>query len=104
MRTEIGALDLGDQDGVGAGARRRGEIRMAPGRRQPVHPDDRLARAVAPCLDRRADLLARARLGIGRDRVLEVEDQGIGRQAPRLLERPRVGAGHVQHAATGTDL
>ena len=99
----IGALDLGDQHGVGARPRRRGEIGLAPRGRQRVDAHDRLARAIAACPQRGAHLLARARLGLGRDRVLEVEDQRIGRQALRLVERARIGARHVEHAATGTD-
>ena len=43
--------------------------------------------------------LAGLDLGVGRDGVLEVEDQRVGRQALGLLERPLVGAGHVQHRA-----
>ena len=99
----IGALDLGDQHGVGARPRGRGEIRLPPRGRQRVDAHDRLARAIAACPQRGAHLLARARLGLGRDRVLEIEDQRIRRQALRLVERARIGARHVEHAAAGTD-
>ena len=46
-----------------------------------VDADHHFPRAVAARLHGGADLLARLRLGIGRDRVLEVEDHRVGRQA-----------------------
>src|SRR5690606_33106021 len=59
---------------------------------------------------RRADPLACGLLRIGRDRVLEVEDQRVGGQRLGLLERAFVRAGHVQngtarcHARTSLSL
>jgi hypothetical protein len=91
------ALDLGQQDGVGAAAGDGREVLVAPGRIERVDAHDQFALAVAAGLDGRDHLLARQRLGVGRDGVLEVEDQRIGRQAARLLERARVGAGHVEY-------
>ena len=38
------------------------------------------------------------------DTVLQIEDQAIGRQVPRLLQRPRVRAWHVEHAAPRPDV
>ena len=52
---------------------------------------------------RRGDLLARLRLGVGRDGVFQVQDQDVGVQAARLVERAGVGARHVQDGTAGTD-
>src|SRR5262249_58549380 len=49
------------------------------------------------------DLRPCRRLGVGRDRILEVEDHAIGRRRLRLLQRARVGTRHVQHAAAWAD-
>ena len=43
-------------------------------------------------------------LGVGGDGVLEIEDQGVGREALGLLEGALVGAGHVEDGAAGEDL
>src|SRR5690242_20293579 len=48
------------------------------------------------------DLLARLDLGVRRHRILEVEHEAVGRQIPRLLQRPRVGSRHEQDAAART--
>ena len=54
-------------------------------------------------LDRLADLPARALLGLGRDRILQIEDHGIDRQRARLLDGAGVGSRHVEHAAARSD-
>ena len=77
----LGARDLRHQDGVGRGVRGGGEIVGMPGRVDAVDADEHLARAEAAGLDRVGDLLARGFLGVGRDRILEVEDDAVGRQA-----------------------
>ena len=79
----------------------RHEIGIAPGRVQPVDPDHDLALAVAAGLDRVHHLGARLALGLGRHRILEVEDQHVGRQALRLLERALVGARHIEALRRG---
>ncbi len=63
-------------------AGRRREVVLAPGRVEGVDADHDLAGAVAALSNGRADLLAGRRLGVGRDRVLEIEDQRIGGQRP----------------------
>jgi hypothetical protein len=45
-----------------------------------VRPDDELAVAVAAAPGGLAHLPARALLGLRRHRILQVEDQGVGRQ------------------------
>ena len=95
------ALDLGQEDGVGRAARDHGEVVRAPGRLERVHAHDELAPAIAAGREGCGDLSARRGLGVGGDRVLEVEDERVRRQRARLLERARVRARHVQHAAAG---
>src|SRR5262249_39676881 len=67
-----------------------------------IDRDENLAAAEAAGAHRLAHLPARIRFRVGRDRVLEIEDQRIGRERPRLLDRPRVRSGHVEHAAART--
>ena len=55
-------------------------------------------------LDRLPHLLARVGLGLGRDRILEVEDDGVDRQRAGLFDGAGVGSGHVEHAAARTDV
>ena len=93
---------LRQQDRIGRGRRRGGEIGRAPRRVEPVDADDELARAVAAGLDRIADLRARRLLGIRCHRVLEVEDQRVGGERLGLLQRAGVGARHVEDAAPRT--
>ena len=100
----VGALDLGQQDGVGAGARHGDEVGMAPGGVETVHPRDQLAPGKGGAvLQRPDDLLPPVALGVGRDGVLEVEDQPVGRQRPALLQRAGVRARHVEDAAARTN-
>ena len=65
------------QNGVGRGVRGGGEIVGVPGRIDAVDADEHLARAEAAGLDRVDDLLARGLLGVGRHRILEVEDDAV---------------------------
>ena len=44
-----------------------------------------------------------AALRVGRDRILEVEDDGVGRQGARLLDGAGIRSRHVEHAAARTD-
>ncbi len=60
--------------------------------------------AVAAALHGGADLLAGDLLGIRRHRVLQIEDQRVGGQGLRLVERPLVGTGHIEHAATQAEI
>ena len=55
------------------------------------------------CRDRLGDLVAGQRLGVGRDRILEVEDDAVGGQIARLFQRPRIRSRHEQQAAARTD-
>ena len=79
-----------------------GQIVGMPGRVDAVDAHEHLARAEAAGLDRLDHLLARLLLGVGRDRVLQVEDHAVDRQRPRLVDargrsspacRARCGAG-----------
>ena len=76
---------------------------MAPDRVDRVDPQDELTRRVAASGDRRGDGGAGGLLGLGRDRVFEIENQRIGRQGARLFEGARVRARHKQDAAAGAD-
>jgi len=49
------------------------------------------------------NLLACGLLGVGRDRILKVEDHPVDRQRLRLVQRPRIRSWHVQHAAPRAD-
>ena len=60
-------------------------------------------RAVAAGGRRLAHPVAGLGLGVGGDGVLEVEDQGVGGQALGLLQRPLVGARHVEDRAAGPE-
>jgi hypothetical protein len=98
-----GVLHLGNQDGVRGRTRSRQDVGGSPRRFERVRPDDDLAPAIAALLDDRADFLPGFDLGVGRDRVLKIEDQGVGRQRSRFLQCTVVGAGHIENAASGTD-
>ena len=93
------AARLRQQDGIRRRRHRRIQVGLAPGRVERVDADDQLARTIAARLDRRADLVARDDLGVGRDGVLQIEDQRIGGNGLGLLQRAGVGARHVEHAA-----
>ena len=95
----IGALDLGQEHAIDRHLGRGDEVGVAPGARQRIDAQQRLALAIATLAQRGGDGVARARLGVGRDGILEIEDQRIGRQRARLLQRARVGAGHIEHRA-----
>src|SRR6195256_4367780 len=94
-----GALDLRHQDRIGARGGDGLDVSGTPFRRQPVATDGDLALAVGLVLRSQRDIGAGGFLGVGSDGVLEVEDQRVGRQAPRLLECARVGARHIKNAA-----
>ena len=97
------AFDLGHQDGVGARPRDGRNVGLAPRGAESIAANDNLALAVGLALRRQYDVRARGLLGVRRDRILEVEDQGVGRQGPCLLQRARVGARHIEHTAARTN-
>ena len=84
-------------------ARRRSGRRACQGVSRPLMRTMTSRAPKPPAVDRVRDLLARRRLGVGRDRILEVEDDGVGRQRARLLDRAGVRSRHVEHAAARTD-
>jgi len=99
-RVEVGdAGNLGNQDAVGLGLAGHTDVIDPPRRIQAVDPDQHLAPAEPAGRDRFADLVAGQRLGVGRDRILEVEDDAIDRQSARLFQCPRVRSRHEQQAA-----
>ena len=78
----IDRRDLRHQDGVGRGLRRGGhDRRRCHGVSMPLTRMNTSRGAEAAGLDRVGDLLARLLLGVGRDRVLQIEDHAVGRQA-----------------------
>jgi hypothetical protein len=96
----VRTLDLGQQDGVGAGLGHGDEVRVAPGGVEAIDTRDELAPAIGRALLQGGDdLLTPCTLGIRGDGILEIEDQAVGRQAAALLERPGVGSRHVEQAA-----
>src|SRR3546814_2448722 len=50
-----------------------------------------------------SDVCSSDLLGLGRNRILEIEDHHIARQAARLFDRTRVGGGEEQGAAARSD-
>ena len=58
---------------------------MTPGRRKAVHSDDGFSMAVVTLFQGVGDLGARHVLGIGGDRIFEVEDQAIGGKGSRFF-------------------
>jgi hypothetical protein len=63
---------------------------------------DHFTRAEAAGRHRGHDLLASGRLGLGRNRVFQIEDHRVAGQGLRLFQRARIGTGHVKHAAART--
>ena len=94
--------DLGHQDPVRPGVGGGVEIVGMPGRVDAVDPDEHLALTEAAGLHRVGDLLAGLLLGLGRHRVLEIEDHAIGRQRAGLFDGAGVRSRHVEHAAART--
>ena len=76
----------------------------APGRIDRIDPDDELARPIAAAFDRGDHLVARLGLGVWGHRILEVEDERIGGQAPGFFEGPVIGARHIENTAARSDL
>ena len=67
-----------------------------------VDADHHLARAEAAGLDRLDRQLAGFGLGLGRHRVLQVEDHHVARQGLGLLDGAGVGSRHIEGATAGT--
>src|SRR6185437_8980228 len=65
------------------------------------HPDSALAEP--PGGNRLRDLLARQRLGVRRHRILEVEDDPVGRENAGFFQRPGIRSGHEKQAAARMD-
>ena len=99
----LGGRDLRDQDGVGRSGGRRRQVVGKPRRVEAVGADEHLARTEPSGLDGGHHLLARRRLGVGRDRVLQVEDHAVRRKRLGLLQRAGVRPRHIEHAAARTD-
>ena len=96
------AVDLWQQDRIGAGRRGGGQILLAPGRIDSVDANNHFPAAKSALAHGGRDLLARRRLGLGRNRVFKVEDDRIRRKAARLGDGARIGPGHVEDAAART--
>ena len=59
---------------------------MAPRRVERIHAQHELARAVAARSQRRRDNRSRSVLRVQGDRIFEIDDQPVGRQAARLFQ------------------
>ena len=79
------------------------DIVAKPRRVERIQPDDHLAMPESPGAHGLCHLDARIRLGVGRDRVLEIENDAIDRQRFRFVDRAGVRARHVEHAAARAD-
>jgi len=90
-------------DGVRRGVRGGGQIVGMPRRVDAVDADHHLAMTETAGLHRVAHLLARRLLGVGRDRVLEVEDDAVDGQRLGFLQRAGIRARHIEYAAARTD-
>ena len=97
-----GPCHLGNEDGIRVHLRRHLQVLHPPWRVQPIDADHQFAPAITTGPDGRSHLGARLCLGIGRHRILEVEDERIGGKRPCLFKRPLIGAGHVENAASGS--
>ncbi len=96
--------DLGNEDRVRLCLREGLEIRPAPLGVHPVHPHDAEAMAVIGGLERGLQEPARVDLLVMGDGILEIEDDRIGGKALRLLQRPLLRAGNIEHGAEGMSL
>ncbi len=76
------------------------QIVLRPGGGWAVDAQQDLAAAITALLERGEHLGASRLLGIGRDRVLEIEDQPVGGQGAGLVERARVGSRHIENGTT----
>jgi hypothetical protein len=74
-----------------------------PRRVDAVDADEDFAGTEPSRFDGIDDLLARGLLGIGRNRILKIEDQAIGWQHLGFFQGPRVRSRHVQDAAPRAD-
>jgi hypothetical protein len=99
-RVRVG--DLRDEDRIGRGLYGGIEVVDRPGCLEPVDAYEHFARAEPARLDGLDHLIARGLLGLGRHRVLEIEDDAVDRQPARLLDGASIAAGHVEHAAART--
>ena len=84
-------------DGPGGGY---DKILLSPGRVGPVDADHDLAAPEAARAHGLGDQTARGDFLVGGDRIFEIEDQRVRGQRLGLRQRLRVGAGHVEDAAT----
>ncbi len=99
-----GRTDLRKEHRIGATARRRLDVVARPGRACAIHPDHDLAASVSARRNRGHHLIAGHDLGIGRYGILQIHDEHVGVQRTGLLQRPRIGTGHVQRGAAQPDL
>ena len=105
-RTEDGEIvrngDLGQQDAVRRRRQDGGEIGLALAIGERIDPHHEFGAVVASRHgEQRYHPLARRRLHLRRDRILEVEDHDIGGEARQLGQRPLVDAGNIEHRTTG---
>ena len=91
--------DFRHQDRVGSGLGDRRKVVLAPGCIGAIDPDRDLAVAVVALPHCGDDVVARDRLGVGRNRVFKIENQHVGRQALGLFQRPDIGTRHIKCAS-----
>ena len=99
----VRAPNLGNEDGIRLRAAERGEVGGAPRRVEGIDAHHELTPTITPGSNRRRDLGPGDLLGLGRDRVFEIEDERIGGKRPCLLQRPRIRAWEVKEAAAQPD-
>ena len=91
------------QHGVGLGRDGGFDVVDPPAGIEAVDPHHHFAVAEPAALQRFDDRLARGRLGVGSDGILQIENEAVGRQFARLLQRTRIRSRHVKHATPRPD-
>ena len=106
LRDPLQLLGFGyfrDQDRIRRRRHRGREVVGKPRCVEAIGADEYLARPEPAGLHGRHHLVARRGLGVGRDRVLQIEYDAVGRQRLGLLQCTGVGTRHIEDTAARTD-
>ncbi len=97
-------VDLGDDDRRRIRGTRRSDVGGAPLGVEPIASDREFPVAVLTRLHCGHGLVTCVRFRIRRDGIFEIEDDRVGRNRLRLLQRTIVGGRHVQHGTAGSQV
>jgi hypothetical protein len=100
---ELWTGHFGHQYRIGPGLGDGIEIIEPPRRIESVDADNGFAHAEPARGEGLQDLAARRCLRLRRNGVFEIEDDGVDRQRPRLLDRARVRSRHVKRTPARAD-